>query len=79
MKAETFKGTDIKLSDLTQWLLDKFKRFKISEIRYFGSRIKGEPRENSDFDTYILFDGKAAGGGKPIFTEIYYTTEKGIK
>jgi predicted nucleotidyltransferase len=67
---DNFKGTDIKISDLTKWILEKYSKFKITEIRYFGSRIFGNPKENSDFDVYILFKGKAPDC-KPIFTELY--------
>lgn len=70
MKRDSFSGTDLKISDLTKWILEKYSEFKITEIRYFGSRMNGEPRDNSDFDTYILFKGKAPSRG-PIFTDLY--------
>jgi predicted nucleotidyltransferase len=66
----TFKGTDLEISVLTKWIIEKYSKYKITEIRYFGSRMNGEPRENSDFDVYILFDKKSPSG-KPIFTEIF--------
>lgn len=65
-----FRGTDLKITDLTKWILEKYSKFKITEIRYFGSRINGSPRDNSDFDTYILFKGRTPERG-PIFTDIY--------
>lgn len=63
---DNFRGTDLKVSDLTKWILEKYSKYKITEIRYFGSRMIGKPRDNSDFDTYILFKGKAPSRG-PIF------------
>lgn len=68
--SDIFRGTDLKISDLTKWILEKYSKYKITEIRYFGSRMIGEPRTNSDFDTYILFNGKAPSRG-PIFTDIF--------
>lgn len=67
---ETFRGTDLKISDLTKWILEKYSKYKVTEIRYFGSRMVGNPREKSDFDTYILFKGKAPSRGC-IFTDLY--------
>ena len=65
-----FIGTELKLSELTEWILKTFSKFKVTEIRYFGSRINGAPRENSDIDTYIVFKGKTPNKG-PLFTELY--------
>lgn len=67
---DTFKGTDIKISDLTKWILGKYSKYKVTEIRYFGSRMNGEPKEKSDIDTYIVFKGKSPTS-KPIFTDLY--------
>lgn len=47
-----------------------FKKYKITEIRYFGSRIFGNPRKDSDIDVYILFNGKHPNK-YPVFTELY--------
>jgi predicted nucleotidyltransferase len=68
----TFIGTTIQKSDLTKWILEKFKKYKVTDIRYFGSRIHGltKPTEKSDIDVYILFDKKNPGRG-PLFSELY--------
>ncbi len=65
-----FKGTDIEFEELTNWIKVKYQRYKVTEIRYFGSRVFGNPREDSDIDVYILFDGKAPNK-PPVYTEIY--------
>ena len=70
MNCDNFRGTDLKISELTKWILQKYSKFKVTEIRYFGSRMTGTPRADSDFDVYILFKGKNPSRG-PIFTELY--------
>jgi len=67
-----FIGTGITYDELTNWTLSKFKRYKITDIRYFGSRVHGKtvPRSDSDIDVYILFDGKHPNK-PPIFSELY--------
>jgi len=67
-----FIGTKIEKEVLTKWILEKFKKYKITDIRYFGSRIHGhtQPTDKSDIDVYILFDKKAPEKG-PLFSEIY--------
>jgi predicted nucleotidyltransferase len=70
MNTNKFLGTDLEIETLTKWILAKYSKFKVTEIRYFGSRINGKPRTDSDFDTYIVFKGKSPSG-KPIFTELY--------
>lgn len=67
---DKFKGLDITYYELTKWILEKYKKYKVTEIRYFGSRIYGNPCKDSDIDVYILFSGKAPDRG-PIFTELY--------
>lgn len=67
---ECFKGTDIKISELTKWIQVKYAKYKVTEIRYFGSRITGSPRKDSDIDVYILFKGRTPDRG-PLYTEIY--------
>ena len=54
MEDFTFIGTDIKGSELTQWILGLDGGPRIKEIRYFGSRKFGIPRPDSDIDVYLL-------------------------
>ena len=65
-----FKNTDIPYEVLTAWILATFKRYKVTDIRYFGSRVHGSPREDSDIDVYILFDKKSPDR-PPVFSELF--------
>lgn len=65
-----FKGTLISYDELTAWILEKYRKYKVTQIRYFGSRVNGSPRIDSDIDVYIMFSGKCPSG-KPVWTEIY--------
>ena len=67
-----FIGCDITYDELTAWIIAKFKRYKITDIRYFGSRVHGKtvPRPDSDIDVYVLFDGKHPDR-PPIFSELF--------
>lgn len=67
-----FIGTTILKDDLTKWILEKFKRYKVTDIRYFGSRVHGftKPTESSDIDVYIVFDKRDPERG-PLFSEVY--------
>lgn len=65
-----FKGTELQYRELTEWILKTFKKYKITDIRFFGSRMYGTPRSDSDIDVYLLFDGKHPDR-PPIFTELY--------
>lgn len=51
-----FIGTDITYDELTNWILSLAGGTRISEIRYFGSRVKGGPRSDSDIDVYLLLE-----------------------
>ena len=55
-----FKNTDIPYEVLTAWILAMFKRYKVTDIRYFGSRVHGSPREDSDIMAH-----RAIGHGQP--------------
>ncbi len=68
--AQKLRGTEIKMQELATWLVSKFKRYRITDLRYFGSRVYGKPTEKSDIDVYVLFDKKSPNRG-PIFSEIY--------
>jgi predicted nucleotidyltransferase len=70
-----FKDTDVTLDELTLWILEKYKKYKVTEIRYFGSRMFGKPRVDSDIDVYILFDKKSPSG-QPVYTELYKKNKK---
>jgi predicted nucleotidyltransferase len=65
-----FKGTDITYAELTAWILGMYKKYRVTEIRYFGSRASGSPREDSDIDVYITFS-KRSPSGRPIYTELF--------
>jgi len=70
----TFRSSNITNTELTTWILNlaKKRKVKITDLRYFGSRVFGNPRSNSDFDVYITtIKGKKHLGGGPIFTELY--------
>ena len=56
MEDLTFRGTDLKYSELTKWILSLMGSERIAEIRYFGSRVFGEPRPDSDIDVYLLLE-----------------------
>lgn len=66
----TFIGTELLYAELTKWIVEKYKKFKVTEIRYFGSRVYGQPRIDSDIDVYILFKGRHPDKG-PLYTELY--------
>lgn len=67
---ELFKGTELPLSELTAWILEQYKKYTVTEIRYFGSRVFGSPRPDSDIDVYILFSGKSPTD-RPIYSKQY--------
>lgn len=74
-----FNGTDITNTELTQWILSvaKQKRIKVTDIRYFGSRRYGKPREDSDIDVFITTPkGKKDFDLGPIFTMTFKKNDK---
>lgn len=74
MEKEYFIGTEIKKDDITNWILSLRGGKRISEIRYFGSRVFGNPRNDSDIDVYLLMressreDDFSYG---PLFSKMY--------
>lgn len=75
MKDFVFKGTNITSTELVEWIKNKFPHYKFTEIRFFGSRCFGSPKEDSDIDVYILCEKKGPYG-RPIFTELYKKDNK---
>lgn len=69
-----FIGTDVTHTELTVWImtLAKMRKVTVTDIRYFGSRRYGVPRDNSDIDVYVTTPkGKKHLGEGVIFTEIF--------
>lgn len=66
---DTFIGTNITFTELTTFLIPKLKssRIKVFDLRYFGSRIYGNPRPDSDIDVFI----SCHGASKPLFSLTY--------
>src|SRR4051812_4443852 len=56
MKDFKFIGTDLLASELTAWILQLDTNKRITEIRYYGSRVFGKPRPDSDIDVYLLLE-----------------------
>lgn len=77
-----FLGTNLKSSELTKWILSLIGGTRIEEIRYYGSRVNGEPRADSDIDVYLLLneeddDDEDDFSHGPLFSKRYlgYTIE----
>lgn len=74
-----FIGTDVTNTELTEWILSgaKQNRIKVTDIRYFGSRRFGKPREDSDIDVYITTPkGKKDFELGPLFTKRFKKGDK---
>jgi len=74
-----FIGTEITFDELTEWILTLKGHERITEIRYYGSRVFGNPRSDSDIDVYLalkeLEDDDIENGDEfergPLFSKIF--------
>jgi hypothetical protein len=64
-----FKGTQITTKELTSHIVSLYKKFSITELRYYGSRMNGGYKKESYIDVYLVT--KKSIKGIPLFEFIY--------
>lgn len=77
MEDFTFRGTELKASELTKWILSLHGHKRIREIRYFGSRCFGMPRPDSDIDVYLLLEEEEDADDEFSLGPLFSKTFKG--
>jgi predicted nucleotidyltransferase len=53
------------LEELRLWLIERFGA-RLQELKLFGSRARGEAREDSDYDVLVVVDGLSSSEARSI-------------
>ena len=77
MKYFQFIKTNVGAKELSDWIKYTYQHEPIRRLRFFGSRVDGCPRDNSDIDVYMEVD-RVVGDSPNNTLEIIHTEFKGV-